>query len=137
MKNILIIAALLLTVACGSTNSQEAEKVEYNITLSDGNKWIVNEEMKPHIEKGEYFINDYIENKKTDHVELAKNMKEANNHLISSCTMEGESHDELHKWLEVHIKFLNQLKSAKTEAEINKAVANLKASFEAYHTYFQ
>lgn len=107
------------------------------LKLNHGEKWMVNDEMKPYVIKASELLNTYIENGGTDYAGLARQMKEQNNLLIKSCTMEGESHDELHKWLHPHIELVTALETAKDETEANKLIAELKESFETYNEYFQ
>ena len=52
--------------------------------------------------------------------------------------MKGQSHDELHKWLLPHIKLIKELETAESGATPPQAViAQLRASFQSYNTYFQ
>lgn len=106
------------------------------IKLNNNEKWAVNDEMKPYILQGEELVNSYLETNNTDYVGLAKQLKDLNSKLIKSCTMEGTSHDELHKWLHPHLELTEQL-GATTTPEDGKAVATkVSNSYENYHTYF-
>jgi hypothetical protein len=51
--------------------------------------------------------------------------------------MNGESHDELHKWLHPHIQLVDALSKAKNQEEADEIIAQLKESFQIYNTYFQ
>ena len=100
---LLIICSLFVLLACNTNKS------ETNIELDNGDKWLVNAEMKPHLEKQHDLLQDYSSTKNDDYLALANQLKEANNDLIKSCTMEGKSHDELHKWLYPHIQLIDSL----------------------------
>jgi uncharacterized lipoprotein NlpE involved in copper resistance len=70
-----------------------------SIELNNGQKWKVNAEMIPYVQDAEKALNDYdIEN----YAALATQLTEENQSLINSCTMDGKSHEELHKW-HIHI----------------------------------
>lgn len=107
------------------------------IALNNGEKWLVNEEMKPFVQEGETFVKAYVESGDEDYLSLAENVAEQNNQLISSCTMQGVSHDELHKWLHPHLELTNALSEAKNVEEANHIVEELEASYTMYHEYFQ
>jgi len=110
---------------------------ENEINLNKGQKWQVNEEMKPHIETAEIFLNDFVSNEKEDYHQLAENLSIHNKTLIKSCTMKGESHDELHKWLHPHMELIDKLEKASNLTEANDIISELQKSFETYHRYFE
>jgi hypothetical protein len=98
------------------------------------NKWIVNTEMTPFILEAEQLLLNY---KGSDYETLAEQLKTKNNGLIKSCTMNGKSHDELHKWLHPHMNLIETLDDAADKAEADKIIDQLKISFQTYNTYFQ
>jgi|SRR5690606_16952603 len=106
------------------------------IELVNGEKWTVNEEMKPFVMKGEELVNDYIQNNQSDYKVLAVQLKDQNTQLIRSCTMTGKSHDELHKWLHPHLEIVKTLESETDEAKANQIVLSLQKSYQDYHHYF-
>lgn len=153
-KLIFMAMSALLIISCSSNSNQETsdsshEEASANhedasvneeaseLQLNSGEKWAVNEEMKPHIEKGNEILNSYLEEKGTDYKELAESLKSQNGQLIKSCTMKGASHDELHKWLYPHIELIETLSKATDVKASETVVADLKTSFEMYQTYFQ
>ena len=108
-KLILSLAAfsIMLSSCSNSTNEKsnnQTEIAEQNnhhlddeseaIELNNGEKWMVNEEMKPFVMKGEELLNSFIQNNQADYKALAQQLKEQNEQLIKSCTMDGKSHDE-------------------------------------------
>ena len=107
------------------------------LELNQGEKWLVNDEMKPFVEKGEELVNTYVESNETDYPGLAKQIKEQNQQLITSCTMEGKSHDELHKWLHPHMELIEALGKASNENEANEIVMKLQESNALYQQYFK
>ena len=75
------------------------EQISEAIELDNGERWIVNDEMKPFVSRGHLLVDDFIQNKSTDHKLLADQLMIQNDQLIQSCTMDGKGHEELHKWL--------------------------------------
>lgn len=112
--------------------AESAEAIE----LNNGEKWLVNKEMKPFVSKGEELVTSYIKEKKTDYNVLSEQLKEQNNQLIKSCTMDGKSHDELHKWLHPHLEIVKALATETDAAKAEKIVLQLQQSYQQYHQYF-
>lgn len=51
--------------------------------------------------------------------------------------MEGQAHEELHKWLYPHMDLITNLDSAKSVEEARQIAENLQVSFQTYHRYFE
>lgn len=137
MKWIFMTAILLSLFACNSSQTQDTAATEDAITLNKGEKWVVNGEMRPHIQQGNDILTAYLGDGGTDYQALAKDLKAQNTNLIKSCTMQGASHDELHKWLHPHMDMISNLAKADGAAAANTQIEQLKASFDTYNTYFQ
>ncbi|HSC54992.1 MAG TPA: hypothetical protein VLC98_15270 [Phnomibacter sp.] len=149
MKKILLLAISSFALwSCTNndqkTPGQEAKQVEQHpekspatIELNNGEKWAVNEEMKPPITKGEGLVNAYIKSNQNNNKELAQQLKDQNEKLIKSCTMKGKSHDELHKWLLPHLALVRDLENSPTENDAKQIVLKLQSSFSMYHQYFE
>ncbi|UCA61727.1 hypothetical protein KB553_09380 [Chryseobacterium rhizoplanae] len=106
------------------------------IELNNGEKWLVNEEMNPIVLKGEELVNTYIKAGKTDYKTLSEQIKDQNSKLIKSCTMDGISHDELHKWLHTHLEIVKALGNETDATKANEIVLQLQHSYQNYHKYF-
>ena len=130
---------VLLLFSCNNSKRSHSEKIqgEIEINLNNGAKWLVNSEMKPHIKKEEALLVEYRLQKDQDYQKLAKNLKTQNNALIKSCTMKGESHDALHKWLYPHIELIENLTKAENAEEASKIVFKLQKSFTLYNNTFR
>lgn len=150
MKQTFLIALSVFTLISCKNNSEtqspeNTTKIEHTeteaqksdqLTLNNNEKWLVNDEMKPHILKGEELVTLYIKENGTDYKQLAANLKEENSKLIKSCTMKGESHDELHKWLHPHLEIVSDLENATEIPQAQEIVQKLSASYETYHQFF-
>lgn len=118
-------------------NHDEHASAEGPIELDNGQAWKVNDEMKPYIESGETLLKTYVSEGDKDYKALAAKLKEENNKLIKSCTMDGKSHEELHKWLHPHIELLDKLEQADSPETAQQVVDELFKSMEVYHSHFQ
>lgn len=107
------------------------------ITLNNGQKWTVNEEMMVHVQNMERAINSFDSKNESDYKILAKDIDKNIDLLVSSCTMKGQSHDELHKWLVPFIKLSEEFSESKSEQEFAANLENIKASLVTFNTYFK
>lgn len=150
MKKVLVLAISSFVLwSCNNPSekvksNQETKQEEHQhdetseaVELNSGKKWIVNDEMKPFVAKGEGLVTTYLQSSQTNYNELAQQLKEQNNQLIKSCTMKGKSHDELHKWLHPHLELVEALEKSANENEAKGIVLKLQKSNEAYHQYFE
>ena len=156
MKKLLVVSAILFSfIACKDEShhenhddhehQEEAVVQEENhhhdeieeIVLDNGNKWKVVETMAVYIRNMEQAVNEFetLENK--DYAVLAKTIDENITELTSKCTMEGQAHDELHKWLVPFIELSEEFDGATELVEQEKNYQKFKASFETYNTYFE
>lgn len=119
-----------------ATHQQHQHDDEQTIRLNNGEKWLVNEEMKPFILEAENILTEYINNNLSDYKTLAEQLKEKNSGLIKSCTMKGESHDELHKWLHPHLELIKALQNETDTTKASEIVLRLQHSYQQYHQYF-
>lgn len=146
-----IVSTIVLStilMSCGNTSNEkskeqtESQEEQHqdeegeSIVLNNGEKWLVNDEMKPHILEAETVLNEYTKKGSNGFTTLATQLKEKNSGLIKSCTMKGESHDELHKWLYPHIQLIDSLAKAENVEDANAIINQLKSSFRTYHNYF-
>ena len=156
MKKLFILTiSSLVFLGCNTAAEKTTEKVEDNpkeesvkhedhnehensetVELNSGAKWVVNEEMKPYVSKGEELVNSYAHTNQTDYKQLASDLKAENDKLIKSCTMKGKSHDELHKWLEPHLKLTKHLEKTENATEAKTLVMDLQSSYKNYHNFF-
>jgi len=105
--------------------------------LNNGERWVVNEEMKPFIQAGSELVNTYIKTSDTGFQQLSEQLKAQNDQLIANCTMSGQSHDELHKWLHPHLNLVKQLSEAATPEAALPVVSALQQSYQDFGKYFQ
>lgn len=115
----------------------DEDEDDMTINLNDGEKWTVNEEMEPYVEEGMDLVNAYINVEDEDYIGLADELTRVNSSLIKSCTMEGESHDELHKWLHPHLELVKALGAAENIEEANRLVNEISDSYTTFYRYFQ
>lgn len=150
MNKLLIIAGTFLMLSCNNADKNETAKTKTTehahtsvpmetpevLELNNGEKWVVNEEMKPSVNQINESIRGYIANNETDHKKLAADLEVYNNNLIQSCTMKGKSHDELHKWLHPHLTLTKKLKEEENPENAKAIISDLEKSCDTYAAYF-
>lgn len=121
-------------------HAEEAKSDDHDehakLELNNGEKWPVNNEMKPYVAEMETQLKAY-QPETGDYKMLAENLSTSNENLVKSCTMTGVPHDNLHVWLAPHMKEIEKLKNAEDRDHANKIVGELKESMETYHEYFK
>lgn len=107
------------------------------IQMDNGKKWKVNDDMMVHIQNMEKDVNSFESKSGADYASLAKKVETNIELLTSSCTMEGQAHEELHKWLLPFIELSNGLTKSKSEQESAEYFQKIKDSMSTFHTYFE
>ena len=118
-------------VGLKSASSTEIPADPNGLSLNDEQKWIVNREMGSHFEAMESDIRNFIPS--DDIVALQSRLQDNISQLTSKCTMKGQAHDELHKWLVPVIKTVETMDVQNPE----EIIETLKEQFETYHLYFE
>ncbi|MCP4120279.1 MAG: hypothetical protein GY751_00825 [Bacteroidetes bacterium] len=130
MKSLFLICLTLIVAGC----SNHSDK---SLVLNDGEKWVVNPEMMVHLRNAEQAVDTYYTEGSAGHQALAGELQENINLLISSCTMKGKAHDELHKWLLPYIKLVKALSKSEETAEASVLVEKIRDSFLEFNHYFE
>ena len=141
-SSILLISALTLFRCESSTNNTEIASKKENthhhsdedIHLNNGEKWLVEPSMLSIIRKMENEVNQF------DHesfIQLGKQLTSDVEELTSNCTMTGQAHDELHKWLLPYIDLVDQLVQTNDRKEAKAVYEQIKQSFHTFNQYFK
>lgn len=104
------------------------------IVLNNGEKWKVVESMVVYIRNMEKAVNEF---EGDDYAALVKTIDENIESLTSNCTMEGQAHDELHKWLVPFIDLSEQFDEAETSENRREIYQEFKNAFVEFNTYFE
>ena len=109
------------------------------LMLDKGKKWMVDDPTRMHVSNMEKAIQDpAIE--KADmqfYQSLAGFLKENIGKLTADCSMTGQSHDELHKWLYPFIESTKEFSEAKNTEQASASLTKLKQSLAKFHEFFE
>jgi len=157
-KHIIIIVTGMYLLGCNSVDTTEAsteinetmvsiENEEANhsheheeIVLNNGSKWEVAPDMLHLIRIMEQGINEFSKNEApdvADYNNLAVLIDENIISLTSNCTMQGQAHDELHKWLLPFITLSEEFDVAEGLVEQERIYNDFRKSFEVFNTFFE
>ena len=114
-------------------HSDEQEAIE----LNNGQKWKVDENMMVYIVQMEKDVAGFNGSIMEEYRQLASGLEHNIEQLTSNCTMEGQAHDELHKWLLPFIELSEQFSAAATQQDAEKYYGQIKTSMEDFHRYFE
>ncbi len=107
------------------------------IELNDGSKWKADPEMFDHVEAMKKSVSTFSGASAEDYHALAAELGDRTQQFISSCTMKGKGHDELHKWLHPYMQQVQELEKTENPETAEKLVANLHKSLLLFDNYFE
>jgi len=145
---ILIIAVLSATISCceKKDKKQEEQKIEQVkdthesntvLQLNNGNLWLANSETTTSINNMIALMNAFSDKENIEAYSILKrNLEKEFNTIITECSMEGESHNQLHNYLIPIVSLFKDLESS--ELTICKESYNaLNKHLLEYSNYFE
>lgn len=108
----------------------------HDLRLNGSEKWTIDEEMRTYIDSINYTLDDFSGNDSAAYTQLSTHLARQTKAVISNCTMQGEAHDELHKWLLPFIDLRKTLPLAAGNEAKEKKISELRAEMNIFHTYF-
>ena len=108
-----------------------------NIVLLNGEKWTVDKPMMQHIQNIKSDVMQFKGNSLKDYQVLADKINKNLELLTSNCTMTGQAHDELHKWLVPFLEMAENFSNSKTIEEAQKNYQTIKSSFDILDKNFK
>jgi len=142
MKPLFLFISLLLIIISCDSNEQITEyhqfELDYTLLLNDGEKWQVVDHMMDELRQIEEIViaNNAIESAIVID-DIADSLIVHLDLLTSNCTMQGQAHDELHKWLVPFINLVNEFAKNEDEDIAKEQLKEMKKSFEVFNTYFK
>lgn len=153
MKKGIVYTILIATFLYGCTDTTEQEtsdttqattKTEEHkhmhsddIVLNDGKKWVVDKDMIVYIRNMENDVTSFNNVGGADYKQLAKKLNDNIDLLTSNCTMEGQAHDELHKWLIPYMTMVEEFSEANQDDDTTEKIEELRSSFKTFNQYFE
>ncbi len=147
IQGLLLGATVFFFTACSESAPKEIEEnpekitiVEgdntYGVELVDNKKWVIDKEMMVHIRNMESDVNNFSGKDSKAYDELGEKLDKNVDLLTSNCTMTGQGHDEMHKWLLPYIDLVEELNEAETVEQQEKSLEAIKVSFIELNKFF-
>jgi hypothetical protein len=143
IKIVLLATVGLFLISCNTKSKDEkitdikTEAHEHfdseAIKLNEGKKWKIDDAMMLHIRNMEKDVVNFDKTDDKNYSLLADNLQANIDLLTSNCTMKGEAHDELHKWLVPYIALVDSFSKEKSANQFTE----IQHSFKTFNQYFQ
>ncbi len=146
MIGISLSIGLLLFSACSSESTDQDQKTitgteemtsPHDLILNDGEKWVIDAGMKTSLDSLDYEIQSFSGSELEDYVQLSELLSSHLSNLISSCTMKGTAHDQLHKWLYPFMGLNTDLKESTSLSTSQNILSQLDNEIDIFKEYFQ
>jgi hypothetical protein len=127
----------MITLSLGSCSHHGEHGLEQEaLVLNNGQKWKVDANMMVHIQQIFTDVESTSAEETKDYKALDEKLIANINLLTGDCTMKGQAHDELHKWLLPFIALANDLENRSgTEAQ-EDWFREVQASMTTFNSYF-
>jgi hypothetical protein len=126
-----------------TTNNKEMEAVhsedhssDMSVHLNNGQKWTANAETTDGIKNMSAMVNEIGDaNDKADCMSLKGQLITEFDALIQKCTMTGEAHEQLHKYL-IPLRKKFEALDATDGTGCGKAIDDIRQHLDAFNNYF-
>ncbi len=124
------------------TDKYEEEKHNHHhndikIELLNGEKWTVDKPMMHHIKNIKKDVMQFKGSNYEDYINLADKINTNLELLTSNCTMTGQAHDELHKWLVPFLEMSEKFSESKNLKDAQENYQGIKQSFKILDDNFK
>lgn len=107
------------------------------IELLNGEKWTVDKPMMQHIKNIKSDVMQFTGKSLEEYQLLAKKIDTNLELLTSNCTMTGQAHDELHKWLVPFLEKAENFSNSTTTIQAKDNYQIIKSSFKVLDQNFK
>lgn len=126
------------TSKTGSASASDASHgTDAKLELNAGQKWVVDKPMMAYIRSMEKAVHDFEGTPGRDHAALAMTIQDDLGRLVTSCTMKGEAHDELHKWLMPFLGFSAEYAKASDPSIQLQKFEEIRNALVVFNAYFE
>ncbi len=155
MNRFILLPSLIFSVVLYSCDSQEensnSETVSdstevvvaevapspHDLILVDNQKWVIDEGMRVSIDSIEIRMNDFKGVTLEDYAALSIDLEHHTKSIIANCTMKGQAHDELHKWLLPFIDLRKELNGVTKVSQGETIARELNNELVVFNIYFE
>lgn len=113
------------------------KETPHDLVLVDNEKWKIDEGMRVSIDSIDIRMSDFEGTALEDYAALSVDLAHHTKTVISSCTMKGQAHDELHKWLLPFIDLRKELDTITSVSAGEKIAMELQKELSIFNLYFE
>lgn len=127
------------TVQTQQDSSHHENAADTALALNNGSKWTVDSVTSENFVFLKNVAENFAQKPFPDQKQfgmVANDLQNGFNKLIQQCTMKGDAHNELHKWLEPALQNVKDLKNSTDTAQSKKTFDELKGRLENFRNYF-
>jgi len=125
------------TVVTEAIIETTTESTPHDLVMIDNQKWTIDEGMKLSIDSIEMRMSRFRAQTLEDYAFLSDDLEHHTKSIISNCTMKGQAHDELHKWLLPFIDLRKSMDSIEQVSEGDAIAEEIKSELTIFDTYFE
>ena len=137
MKNYILLTIAALSISLSSCSQHDHNHNQETISFDNGQKWSVHENMMVHIQQMVTDVEATAAQGTKDYQALGKKLLANIDLLTSDCTMKGQAHEELHKWLLPFIALANDLENRKSPQSQDAWFKDVQESMREFDRYFK
>jgi len=144
MKTKLIGIFLMMTIFISCKNDKKETIIlkpnqftDINIELLDNQKWVVDKPMMDIIQNIKKDVMQFNGKTLDDYQNLSHKIDKNLSVLTTSCTMTGQGHDELHKWLLPFLEISKAFAKSETLKDAQENYQVIKHSFSLVDNNFK
>ncbi|NOQ71736.1 MAG: hypothetical protein GQ574_07040 [Crocinitomix sp.] len=127
----------LVTIEDVVEDITEAVPTPHDLVMVDNQKWVIDEGMKVSIDSIELRMEDFHGETMDDFANLSTDLERHTKSIISNCTMKGQAHDELHKWLLPFIDLRKTMDNIGHPVEGETIAIAIKNELVIFDMYFE
>jgi len=141
-KILSILIVIIISFSCKTDKKETVilkpnEFTNIQIEVLNGEKWVVDKPMMKIIQDIEKEVMQFDGNSLEDYNKLSNKITKHLDVLTSSCTMTGQGHDELHKWLLPFLDISKEFAKSKTLKDAQENYQVIKHSFNLVDKNFK
>lgn len=144
VKSLLIFGCCFL-LACSSAeepkeptiSSSHETQEENSLTLNEGQKWKMPEDMMWLIQQQKDKVFEYTMANDTTYIVLGTELDSLCQRLVQVCSMTGEGHNNLHLWLIPYWEKIDSINTSLDHVGANHYINQLNDDFLEFDNYFE
>jgi len=134
---ILSFALVLNILSTGCSENGDNHSKSDSLSLNAGEKWKVDSNMKVFMDQMIGDVDESASQSDIDYAALKGKLEVGTDGLISNCTMTGQAHEELHKWLIPFMETINRFDTDLSGEQKSDWLSEIRTSLAQFQQFFE